>query len=241
MNENLIINNNNSDNINEKQLFKDVKKMHYIKYLNLFFSIFRAVLVFYQIKYFTVLPLTDSFLFMLTIFIHFLLVLPIFTIINLIKTFSRIFTGNFRISKNVFDIFDCIGYNCCCNCDFNNVTDSKYSNLIYSLISLFLSFCFLYLFISELNCISNLSYTFKKKIFIKLILHFIDSIALLIQSYFYHYHDYFLRRGEIYIEFYKRLIIKNRKEEAEFVRNQLPRNIDDFGINSGQKKKDLAV
>ena len=54
MNENLITDNNN-DNINntiarEKILFKEVKKMTFIKYLNLFISIFRFFLMFYLLN-----------------------------------------------------------------------------------------------------------------------------------------------------------------------------------------------
>ena len=61
MNENLITDNNN-DNINntiarEKILFKEVKKMTFIKYLNLFISIFRFFLMFYLL---TLLPIIPS-------------------------------------------------------------------------------------------------------------------------------------------------------------------------------------
>ena len=55
MKENLITNekNNNIDNnsiANEEQLFREIKKMLYIKYLNLFFSIFRLFLMFYSLS-----------------------------------------------------------------------------------------------------------------------------------------------------------------------------------------------
>ena len=52
MKENLIINNSNNDNRKEKKLLKEAKKMHYIKYLNLFFSILVIVIEFYQITNF---------------------------------------------------------------------------------------------------------------------------------------------------------------------------------------------
>ena len=80
---------------------------------------------------------------------------------------------------------------------------------------------------------------FEKKVLIKIILYFIDSILLLLHSYFFYYYDYFLRRGEIYIEFYKRLIIKNRKEEADFVRKELPSSIDNFIINLGNQMQNI--
>ena len=46
MKENLIENENNNEN-QEKILFKEVKKMSFIKNLNLFVSIFRFFLMFY--------------------------------------------------------------------------------------------------------------------------------------------------------------------------------------------------
>ena len=79
----------------------------------------------------------------------------------------------------------------------------------------------------------------EKQVTIKTILHFADSLLLLCQSYFYYYYEYFLKRGEIYIEFYKRLIIKNRNKEADFVRNELPINIDNFLINSGTEMENV--
>ena len=247
MKESLMTNNNNEDN-KEKKLLKDAKKMHYIKYLNLFFSILRTVLEFYQIINNIEFAFYLLFnIFLLMVLFHLYIILPISAIINLIKTFRRIFKRNYSISKNVENIYDCIGYTCCGNDNSNNVTFSKYSNLIYGLITLFLSSFSLFFFLKDRIYYSNkyknapfLSDEQRKQLTI-IILYLIDSIILLIQSYFFHFHDYFLRRGEIFIEFYKRLIIKNRKEEAEFVRNQLPRNIDDFEINSGQKMKDIAV
>ena len=125
--------------------------------------------------------------------------------------------------------------------------------MIYGLITLFFSLYSSYFFlkgvIKEVNYTLNhstyknepLLFNFRKRQLIKIILYFIVSISLLIQSYFFHFHDYFLRRGEIYIEFYKRLIIKNRKEEAELIRYQLPRNVEDFVINSGNEMQNVTA
>ena len=63
---------------------------------------------------------------------------------------------------------------------------------------------------------------------IKLIIFFVDTALLFGQSYFFYYYEYFLKRGKIYIEFYQRLIIKNRNKEADLVRNELPINMDNF-------------
>lgn len=249
MKENLITSDtNNDENTRENILFKEVKKMRCIKYLNLFFSIFRTVLELYLFTYFTIFPysINGSF-FLIILLIYSSLFLPIFTLINLKDVVSGIFTGNFHNSINVENIFDCIGYNCCGNCCTNNVTSSTYSNLIYSLLTFIWSFYLIYFFLKDYNLYLQYSQkkvflnNYLKKVLIKIILYFIDSFSLLLQSYFFYYHDYFLRKGQIYLEFYKRLIIKNREEDAELVRKQLPNNIKDFAIHSGQEMQNIAV
>ena len=68
-------------------------------------------------------------------------------------------------------------------------------------------------------------------------LHFIDSLILFCQTYFFYYYEYILKRGNIYIEFYKHLIIKNKNQEAESIKNELPIDVDNFIINSGSEMK----
>ena len=49
----------------------------------------------------------------------------------------------------------------------------------------------------------------------------------------------FLNRLEIYIEYYKRLIIKKRDEEANFVRNILPYDINEYISSSGEELQNV--
>ena len=56
--------------------------------------------------------------------------------------------------------------------------------------------------------------------------------------YFFYYSEYFLKRVEKYLEYYKRLLIKNRNKEAEFVRNTLPENIEDY-TSTNEKEEEL--
>ena len=95
---------------------------------------------------------------------------------------------------------------------------------------MFWSFCLLYYVKNDL--------IIGKKDIIKLIIHFIDTILLFGQSYFFYYYNYFLNREKLYIELYKRLIIKNRKNEAECVRRELPVNIDEDN-NSGTEMENV--
>ena len=72
-----------------------------------------------------------------------------------------------------------------------------------------------------------------ERVLCRIILYFVDSFLLFGLFYFFHYFEYFLNRVEKYLEFYKRLIIKNRNKEAEFVRNTLPYNIEAYISNNG--------
>ena len=192
--------------------------MFYIKYLNLFFAIVRFILMFYFISMLFYLPImSNEFLKVIYQLIYCLLILPLFTIINLIDIIIGIFSRNFKINKNVKNIFDCIGFVCSGFCCTKNVTVIKYNNLFFSLITLSLSILFLYYFLNDnITTKENLlDYSdWMKRVFIKIILHFIVSLLLFCHSYFFYYYEYILKRGNIYIEFYKRLIIKNRNKEA---------------------------
>ena len=238
MKENLITNekNNNIDNnsiANEEQLFREIKKMLYIKYLNLFFSIFRLFLMFYSLSllgYLSFFGGPTNFYIILVLFS--VLIMPIYTIINLIIVIAGIIGRNF-IQNKQDSIIDCIC--CCCGClCTKNVTTLKMLALIYGIISLLRSFYLLNFFLIYVKTENNIKYfpNIIKNVSIKLILYFIDSILLLCQAYFFYYHEYFLKRGKIFIEFYKRLIIKNRNKEADLVRDELPANIDNLLINS---------
>jgi len=235
---------NNNEIAQEKELFKEIKKMLYIKYLNLFFSIFRFSLMFYLLSLLGYFPTqirpTDFFI---SMHIFLVLILPVFTIINLFTVITGVLNRSFLIKKDANNYLESIKYICfcfCCICS-KNVATLKLVTFIFSLISFIWSFYLLYFFIQDLRTPNNSRFFpyLEKQVTIKIILHFTDSLLLLCQSYFFYYYEYFLKRGEIYIEFYKRLIIKNRNKEADFVRNELPVNIDNFLINSGTEMQNV--
>ena len=243
MNENLITDNNN-DNINntmarEKILFKEVKKMTFIKYLNLFISIFRFFLMFYLLTLLPIIPSayeSDIGIIIYIILLLFnILILPTFTIIVLIIVIAGVLGRSFVVNKKKDSILDILKCFCCYFCGScpKNVETFKISTIIFGTINLIWFFHFLPdLFQKrEPNYIRFFPYITKQYI-IKTLLTFLDSVLLFLQSYFFYYHEYFLRRGEIYIEFYKRLIIKNRNKEAELVRNELPNNLENIGLGT---------
>ena len=250
MNENLInhtTSKNSKDNntiIQENILLGEAKKMSYIKYFNLFFSIFRFFLMFYLIALFE-FPnyiLNASFL-RVFLFLFSNLYMPLFTIFNLILVITGVLGRNFTIntaSDTIIEAINCI----CCWCKglcTRNVQVLKIVNFIFALISLFIFCIFLCDFLYYIRKQNNIRFfpNLKKRYMIKLVLYFFDSFLLLCQSYFFSFHEYFLKRAEIYIEFYKRLIIKNRQKEAELVRNELPSNMDNFLINRGTEMQNV--
>ena len=248
MKENLITNgieNKKNEISQENNLFKEIKRMVFIKYLNLFFSIFRFCLMFFILRLFPFFPtaIVPTYFFVI-MHIFLIIILPLFTIINLITVITGVLGRNFLIKKDNNNFLDCIKYIFCfqcCICD-KNVGTLKLVCFIFCLISFFWSFYLLYFFIKDFSQSPNSSRFFpylKQQVKIKIILYFADSILLLFQSYFFYYYEYFLKRGEIYIEFYKRLIIKNRNKEASFVRNELPANIDNFLIYSGTEMNNV--
>ena len=243
MKENLITNEENQNKntnkkaiANEEQLFKEVKKMLFIKYLTLFFWIFRLFIMFYSLSLIGYLTFFAEPNFYVILLIYSVIILPVYTILNLIIVITGIVGKNFMIqnqSDTFIDFFSC----CCCWCKglcTRNVTNLKILSLIFGSICLFRSFYLLHFFLIYVKTENNIKYfpNIIKNLSIKWILYFIDTILLLCQGYFFYYYEYFLNRGKIYIEFYKRLIIKNRKKEADLVRNELPTNMDNFLINS---------
>ena len=77
-----------------------------------------------------------------------------------------------------------------------------------------------------------LSYLSPSKKILKIIASFFfDSFLLLSQFYCFDYYNYFYGRIRKYMDYYKILLMKNKKEEATFIRNVLPVKIIDY-INS---------
>ena len=228
-------NKTNEKNTDEKQLLKEIKKMRIIKYLNLYFSIFRFSLLLPKLRYIDSISLAQepSYInFFMNIYDFF--VLSIFTIINLITIITGIINRNFVINNNDSTLIACIiAFSCCfCWVCTKNVIILKQVNFICFLISLFWSFRLLYCAYEYAQYLN-----LRKGDIIKLIIYFTDTILLFGQSYFFYYYEYFLNRVKLYIELYKRLIIKNRKKEAELVRKELPANIE--GIDSGTEMENV--
>ena len=205
--------------------------MRLIKYLNLFFSIFRFSLLLPKVQYVDSIFLAQAPSYInFYMFLYNFFVSSIFTIINLITITICLINRNFVRNQKDCTLLYCIIACFCCFCCIctKNVIILKQVNFICFLISLFWSFRLLY-YAQYLNL--------RKGDIIKLIIYFTDTILLFGQSYFFYYYEYFLNRVKLYIELYKRLIIKNRKKEAELVRRELPANMED--IDSGTELENV--
>ena len=238
MKDNLITNyqeiksNNNNPQSQEASLLKEVKKMLVIKYINLFFSLSRLFIMFFTLSLLEVPFYRTPSIFYIVLFLFSVIILPIFTIINFITVVTGIIRRNFLIEKDSYNILDSIRYIFCCACCAcsKNVGTLKFATLIFGIICLVKSLYLLYHYILYIRNPDDDLYNpdILRDVTIKLILYFADMALLFGQSYFFYYYEYFLKRGKIYIEFYKRLIIKNRNKEAELVRNELPINMNNF-------------
>ena len=244
MNEKLIINNtndnnninnninsnNNNNNAEQEQLMKEIKKMFYIKYFIVLFSIIRFVLMFFILVLLPYFP--KSFrpnLFNALLFLYTILFLPILTINLLIVAVNGTIRRDFWVKKKKlnFGFYSCF---CCCCIMLKNVSYLKIITLTNGFIQLVWFVYILYYFVKDYsnpNTRRFFPYSSKRVIY-KLILIIFDSITLLLLCYFFYYSEYFLKKVEKYLEFYKRLIIKNRNKEAEFVRNTLPAKVEDY-------------
>ena len=226
------IKSNNNPQSQEIILLKEVKKMLIIKYINLFFSLSRLFIMFFSLSLLEVPFYRTPSIFYISLFFFSLIILPIFTIINFITVVTGIIRRNFLIEKDSYNILNSIRYIFCCACCVcsKNVGTLKFATLIFGIISLVKSFYLLYNYVLYIRNPGDDRYNpdILNDVTIKLILYFVDTVLLFGQSYFFYYYEYFLNRGKIYIEFYKRLIIKNRNKEADLVRSELPINMNNF-------------
>lgn len=207
--------------------------MIFIKYFNLFCSIFRFVLMLYILSssIFLAFPIPleyNPFLYIMIFYTS--LNLPIFTIINLITITFGVINRNLNLKNeenNCINYF--FGFFCCCACT-RNVSYLQLYSLIHNIIIFIWSLIILFYFIIDINTRNENIFCpyLNENVVKKIILYIIDSILLLCHFYCFDYYDYFLKRAEIYIEFYKRLIIKNKNKEAEIVRKELPDNLDNY-------------
>ena len=236
MKENLIFNNN----YKSENLMNEIKKMSYIKYLILLFSIIRFGLMFLKIFLIPYFPKSFKFTFFTSIiFLYITLIFPILTICLLFIAITGTINRDFWVAKKQIKpgLYACF---CCCCIMLKNVNYLKILTFINSIIELIWASFFLYYLFkdsSKINMSRFFPYSIKKIIF-KIILYFIDSTLQLCLFYFFYYSEYFLKRVEKYLEYYKRLLIKNRNKEAEFVRNTLPENIEDYTPNN-EKEEEL--
>ena len=237
MNTQLIINKEND----QENLMKEIKKMSYIKILNLLSSVVRFFLMLYSLTLIIFFPASYTLTLLGLIFsIYLILILPIITIYFLIVLITGIINRDFWIKKKPLNI-GC--YTCCCCCCImsKNVTFLKLMTLICMIINFSWSFYYLYYFIKDFKTNYTVNNGFFKlfpyseeKVKLRTILNFIDSLLLSSQFYYFLYFQFFLNKVKIYLEYYKRLIIKNKNKEAEFVRNTLPAKIEDYvSFNDG--------
>ena len=228
MNDNLVVDN---DDIQNDPLMKEIKKMLYIKYLNVLLSILRFFLIcFIQNLNKLLYSYFNKF-----IFFDVILILPTITIYLLIVAIVAICQRDFlkrdecNCCPGIILCLFCFWCYLCCMA--KNLTFLKILTFILFLIELSWSFVLLYFYIG-LEA-SN------KGILIRIIITLFDSLLLLSQFYCFSYFNYFLGKIEKYIEYYKRLIIKNKKEEASFVRDTLPVKIEDYIDHEENELQDI--
>ena len=220
----------NISNENEEHLMKEVKKMSYIKYSNILISFTRFILMFFFISLLLYFPKAYQANFINALVLLFIiLILPLITIFLLIVVITGTIQRDFWIKKNAFkcNFYSCL---CCCCIMSKNVNILKKITLISFLFDFYFFFTLLYYYIKDSHVPNNkLFFPFSdERVLERIILRSIDSLLLLSHFYCFYYYNYFLNRIEKYIEFYKRLIIKNRNKEADFIRNALPYDIESY-------------
>lgn len=238
MKEQLISNNSNDKNDN---LMKEIKKMSIVKYLNLLISIIRFLMIFpltflilyfpsaFRVTFFTkIIGLTN------------VLFSPLITTFLFVVVISGTIDRDFWTKKNSIKLNF---YNCFfCWCIMSkNVSFLKKLTFIFCINEFIWSSILSYYLIKDFAIPNNSKYfPFSwKRIIYRIVLNWSDSILFFAQFYFFCYYGYFLNRLEIYIEYYKRLIIKKRDEEANFVRNILPYDINEYISSSGEELQNV--
>lgn len=243
MKDNLEIENNN---IEDDPIMKEIKKMVYIKYLNGLLLILRFILIIVHYDLNESFTLNKDFSEIMCL--SFIIYLPIITINLLIYVIKAI------CYKNFIKRLECIFWIICplLSILFNWVLiyTTYFTSCIADIVLFLLSFLYYYfymeknlicckgliliLFIIQINWKFVLSYIYidlddsKKRVLNIIIVFILDSLSLLFQFYCFDYTSYFFSRIKKYIEYHKILLIKNKKEEASFIRNTLPVKIEDY-------------
>ena len=233
------------NNIKEEDpLMKEIIKMSYIKYLNLIFSIIRFILIFVFICLVSFIPISfKPNIFTSIIFLYKISFIQLSTIYLLIVVSLGTFRRNFIKGT---DQFNYALFSICCGCCFfccysNNVSFFATLTFFCSIICFFWTFILFYYYMKDLSYQNNNIYfpIIMKLNLARIIVDLIDSLLLLSQFYFFKYWEYFLGRVNQYIEYYKRLVIKNKTKEANFVRNLLPYQIDNYIPNNGEEVQNV--
>jgi len=215
----------------EEQLNKQIKKMSRIKIINIIISIIRINLIFFAINSKIIL----IFFFQLPIFIYTISILiviffPIRTIALSITIILGTINRNFVIKKSNYFCYGICSFFFCHTlwcCFPHNVNYLKKNIISFFILKIFWIGIWIYVYFLRLFKI-RLFIILEKDIIFIILLNVFDCLLLLCQSYIFSYYEYFLRRTDIYIEYYKRLIIKNKTEEANFIRAQLPYELNDY-------------
>lgn len=239
--ENNLLQENNKE---EEPLMKEIKKMTYIKYLNLIFSTIRFILIFvfaYLLIYFPISFKPNIF------YIIILLYRILFVQLSTIYLFIAVILGTIR--KNFIIGTDQINYalfSSCCGCCFfccysNNVSFMAVLTLVCSIIGFIWTSILSFYYMNSLRNPNNFIYfpNIMKLSLARVIANLIDFLLLLSQFYFFKYWEYFLGRINKYIEYYKRLVIKDKTKEANFVRNILPYHIDNYISNNEEELQNV--
>ena len=185
MSEQLIINNDNDQNI----LMKEITKMSYIRFLNLLNSIIRFFLMFFLILLIAYFPASfRPTIFKIVLILYIMLIQSLLTIYFLIIIISGTIKKDFWIRKKSFNcgVYACI---CCCCIMSKNIIYLRILSIISTIISYCWSLFLLYYLIKDFSIPNNGIFfpLLQERTIKRIILNFIDSFLLLIQSYYFHY------------------------------------------------------
>ena len=238
MNDILIIKNTND----QDNLMREIKIMSFVKFINLLCCVIRFFLMFFLLFLIAYFPASfKPTLTNLIFIIYLLLILPIITIFLLVVVLSGTIKRDFWIKTQPLK-FGCYTLFCGCCIMSKNVNFLKNFVLTNTCINFIWSFYFLYYLIKDYAFPHN--FTFfpfsEERVIIRAILNFLDSTLLACQYCCFFYTKFFLKKTRIYLEFYKRLIIKNKNKEAEFVRDNLPDKVEDYlSSNEGTELQNI--
>ena len=226
---------------NEEHLINEVRKMSYVKYSNFLISFTRFILMFFLIPLLLYFPKAfEPHLINVLVFLFIMLIMPLITIFLFIVIITGTIQRDFWIKKNSFkcNFYSCL---CCCCIMSKNVNFLKRITFISTFFDFYFLFILLYYYIKDSYVPNNkLFFPFSdERVLERIILRSIDSLLLLSQFYCFYYYNYFLNRIEKYIEFYKRLIIKNKNKEADFIRNTLPYDIESYVSSNGIELRNI--